>query len=79
VFVITGLDTRGRKWWWRKWTGACCAGRPKWVENFSHRCIFAQRTLAEKTINSQSSKYFTNEASTKTERFRLANITVEEV
>jgi len=49
MFVITGRDGSGKTWYWRKWTGACSSGHPKWVERFSPKCIYAQRKVAEKT------------------------------
>jgi urease accessory protein UreE len=56
-FAIRGTS-QGLPVFWRKWTSASVAGRPKWVDRLSLKCLFAQRTVAEKTLNGTGSGHF---------------------
>lgn len=60
MWVIVG-EIGSLKVYWQKWTGACTAGRPRWVTKFSPNCLFSQKKLAEKTISGAGSRYFVRE------------------
>ena len=71
-FVVRGT-AGGRTVWWKKWTGACVAGRPKWVDRLTANCLFANQTNAENASNSRHWQLATPRGTP------VTDVTVEEV
>lgn len=77
MFFISGI-LNGKKVYWRKWTGDCSAGRPKWVEKFSFKCLFNNKKIAEKTLSGKGSSHFLTEWFDDDDSFiKITNVKIE--
>ncbi len=57
-YAIAGTDKSGNRLFWRKWTGACANGRPKWVNKLTMKCLYENKTTAQKIINGTGSYHW---------------------
>lgn len=58
MYAIIGTDQSGNQVFWRKWTGDCIKGRPKWVNKLSLKCLYENKATAQKTVNGTGSTHW---------------------